>query len=386
MSLIGAERTGVASNARTPVPRRGPCCCRSGHHWASSTNAIAFEAGAVLAVQRRFRASNARFHGPARCDGRQHSRVRSKAPGRPYSRVVSRRRAGLRRNARWLASADAGPKVRNGNIENRAGWVRRFQEFSAEFPWRWRPVGHRGLPRRAGGQAKRPISLTTLRSDSNSVAMFCAYIHASRLRLERLLRTHVRRHPSSDLLRLEDPQAHHRRRGPARTTCVHQAGAPEDSSTTSTTRLITTTPQGPKRWLFALPRLDRLQALLRLRTAPTRSNDARRATTSDPTRTSPAYGAFGALTGPLGQGHRRVRAHGVGQYSRSPEFDWVVPICPGGGRPSGHRGRLHDGRPLRAGLWPSERGDRPSRRDTRRLPSLPPAMPPGCQRNSASTA
>jgi len=68
--------------------------------------------------------------------------------------------------ARGLATA---------TIENRCRLVRRFQEFSGEFPWQWRPVDIEDfLAERRSGE--KPISLTTLRSDSNSVAMFCAYL------------------------------------------------------------------------------------------------------------------------------------------------------------------------------------------------------------------
>jgi hypothetical protein len=52
--------------------------------------------------------------------------------------------------------------------------LRRFQEYAGTFPWTWRPVdlGDYMAERRSG---EKPISLTTLRSDSNAIAMFCAY-------------------------------------------------------------------------------------------------------------------------------------------------------------------------------------------------------------------
>jgi integrase/recombinase XerD len=60
-------------------------------------------------------------------------------------------------------------------IENRCRLVRRFQQFTGEFPWQWRPADIEDfLAERRSGE--KPISLTTLRSDSNSVAMFCAYL------------------------------------------------------------------------------------------------------------------------------------------------------------------------------------------------------------------
>ena len=60
-------------------------------------------------------------------------------------------------------------------IENRCRLVRRFQEFSGEFPWHWRAVDIEDfLAERRSGD--KPVSLTTLRSDSNAVSMFCAYL------------------------------------------------------------------------------------------------------------------------------------------------------------------------------------------------------------------
>jgi integrase/recombinase XerD len=60
-------------------------------------------------------------------------------------------------------------------IKQRCQLLERFQEFTGEFPWQWRPVDIddflAGL--RSG---EKPISLTTLRSYSNAVAMFCAYL------------------------------------------------------------------------------------------------------------------------------------------------------------------------------------------------------------------
>lgn len=61
-----------------------------------------------------------------------------------------------------------------GTIEGRCQLVARFQVYSAEFPWQWRPVDiEYFLSELRSG--KQPLSLTTLRSYSNAVAMFCAY-------------------------------------------------------------------------------------------------------------------------------------------------------------------------------------------------------------------
>lgn len=65
--------------------------------------------------------------------------------------------------------------LQTNTIKNRWGVVRRFQSFSGEFPWSWRPVDLEDYfaERRSGD---RPISLTTLRADSNAVAMFCSFL------------------------------------------------------------------------------------------------------------------------------------------------------------------------------------------------------------------
>jgi hypothetical protein len=60
-------------------------------------------------------------------------------------------------------------------IQQRCQLLERFQAFTGEFPWQWRPADVddflAGL--RSG---EKPISLKTLRSYSNSVAMFCSYL------------------------------------------------------------------------------------------------------------------------------------------------------------------------------------------------------------------
>ena len=60
-------------------------------------------------------------------------------------------------------------------IKTNCGVVERFQRYAGTFPWQWQPcdiedyLGHR----RSG---ERPISVTTLRADSNAVAAFCSYL------------------------------------------------------------------------------------------------------------------------------------------------------------------------------------------------------------------
>lgn len=70
-------------------------------------------------------------------------------------------------------------------IENRSRLVRRFQEFSGEFPWQLAPdeIDDFLAERRSG---EKPISLTTLRSDSNAVGDVLRLPHPPSLRLDRL--------------------------------------------------------------------------------------------------------------------------------------------------------------------------------------------------------
>ena len=68
--------------------------------------------------------------------------------------------------ARGLATA---------TIDARGRVINRFQRFTGEYPWTWRPVDvEEFLGERRSGP--KPLSLTTLRGDSNAIAMFCAYL------------------------------------------------------------------------------------------------------------------------------------------------------------------------------------------------------------------
>ncbi|MGF4042316.1 tyrosine-type recombinase/integrase [Paenarthrobacter nitroguajacolicus] len=60
-------------------------------------------------------------------------------------------------------------------IKQRCQLLERFQKFTGEFPWQWRPADIEDfLAELRSGE--KPISLKTLRSYSNAVAMFCAYL------------------------------------------------------------------------------------------------------------------------------------------------------------------------------------------------------------------
>jgi integrase/recombinase XerD len=64
-------------------------------------------------------------------------------------------------------------------IKARCRVINQFVEFTNEYPWRWRPVDVDEFlaDRRSGA---KPITLTTLRSYSNTIAMFCSYVSDNR--------------------------------------------------------------------------------------------------------------------------------------------------------------------------------------------------------------
>lgn len=60
-------------------------------------------------------------------------------------------------------------------IKGRCGIVSRFVEFTNEYPWRWRPLDVDQFLADLRSQEK-PIALSTLRSYSNTISMFCSYV------------------------------------------------------------------------------------------------------------------------------------------------------------------------------------------------------------------
>jgi hypothetical protein len=69
-------------------------------------------------------------------------------------------------------ASDAGTVV---TIKDRCSLIRRFQAFTNEFPWRWTAGDYEDFQaeRRSGS---RPVRLSTLRTDGNTIAMFCGYL------------------------------------------------------------------------------------------------------------------------------------------------------------------------------------------------------------------
>ena len=237
-------------------------------------------------------------------------------------------------------------------IENRCRVVRRFQAFSGEFPWQWRPMDIEDfLAERRSGE--KPISLTTLRSDSNSVAMFCAYLT----------------HPAYGWIDLCE-----RTFGDIPSQICFEWNTPKhttDDAVPAGRRAFTKQElqqlldylddlvdrehaAGSKRWLP----LHRDSIAFKLCYAyGLRRRELTMLDLHDfgPNPHVPDYGMFGAVAirwakGTAGSGPRRRTVLTV------PEFDWVVPMLQAWTSP-GHRDRFTTA-DRSAALWPSERGDR----------------------------
>jgi site-specific recombinase XerD len=237
-------------------------------------------------------------------------------------------------------------------IENRCRVVRRFQAFSGEFPWQWRPMDIEDfLAERRSGE--KPISLTTLRSDSNSVAMFCAYLT----------------HPAYGWIDLCE-----RTFGDIPSQICFDWNTPKhttDDAVPAGRRAFTKQElqqlldylddlvdrehaAGSKRWLP----LYRDSIAFKLCYAyGLRRRELTMLDLHDfgPNPHVPDYGMFGAVAirwakGTAGSGPRRRTVLTV------PEFDWVVPMLQAW-TSSGHRDRFTTA-DRSAALWPSERGDR----------------------------
>lgn len=239
-----------------------------------------------------------------------------------------------------------------GTIENRCRLVRRFQAYCGEFPWRWRPADIEDfLAERRSGE--KPISLTTLRSDSNSVAMFCSYLTHSAygwidfcertfgdIPSQICLESNTPRHTTDDAVptgRRAFTKQELQRLFDYLDDLIDQEHA-----------------AGSKRWLplYRDSIAFKLCYAYGLRRRELTMLDL---TDFGPNPHVPDYGTFGAVTvrwakGTAGSGPRRRTVLTV------PEFDWVVPMLQAWTAP-GHRSRFRTADRSGA-LWPSERGER----------------------------
>ena len=237
-------------------------------------------------------------------------------------------------------------------IDGRCGVLRRFQEFAGTFPWSWRPVDLDDYMagRRSG---EKPVSWTTLRSDSNAIAMFCAYVSSSSYGWGALCQRVFDDVPAQIAFEWNTP----------RHTCEDAVPAGRRAFTaTELQRLFDDVDDrvdrefaaGSKRWL---PLLRDSIAFKVCYAFGLRRREVAMLDVQDfgPNPHVPAYGDYGAVTvrwakGTAGSGPRRRTVLTV------PEFDWVVDLLRFW---ITERGRAHFATADRsAALWPSERAER----------------------------
>lgn len=237
-------------------------------------------------------------------------------------------------------------------IENRARLVCRFQQFTGEFPWRWRPVDiDEFLAERRSGE--KPISLSTLRSDANAVAMFCAYLTHPGYGWAEFCQRTFGEIPAQICFEWNTPRHTTDDAVPAgrRAFTLQELQRLFDHLDDLVDREHA---DGSKRWLPAYRdsiafKLCYAYGLRRRELTMLDVHDF------GPNPHVPAYGAFGAVTirwakGTAGSGPRRRTVLTV------PQFDWVVPMLQVWTSP-GHRDRFTTAE-RSAAMWPSERRDR----------------------------
>ena len=240
--VIGSKSTGIASDAMTPAPERFRHLCRSG----PGCGRVRRPVGVSLQPARVqvsidflhlmqvstlgsgwwmvFRASCRGFCGirMSACSG----------PMTGCSRRCSMAGAARCSPAAWRSTRSRPvPRV-----------VGRFQVFTGDYPWTWRPVDVEDFLAEMRSRS-RPIGLTTLRSYSNAVSMFCAYLthpgYGWGELCERTFGNVPARSASTGIPRATPPTTPYRQHGdrshkPSSSSC----------STTSTTSSTASTPPG----------------------------------------------------------------------------------------------------------------------------------------------
>jgi integrase/recombinase XerD len=237
-------------------------------------------------------------------------------------------------------------------IEGRCGLVRRFQEFTSDFPWQWRPADiEEFLADRRSGDRK--ISLTTLRADSNAVAMFCAYLTHPAYGWPAFCEHAFGDTPAQICFEWNTPRHKTDDAVPAGRRAYTKVELQRlfDYLDDLVDREYAA---GSKRWLPAQRdsiafKVGYAYGLRRRELTMLELHDF------GPNPHVPDYGAFGAVTirwakGTAGSGPRRRTVLTV------PEFDWVVGMLRVWTAPGG-RDRFATA-DRSAALWPSERADR----------------------------
>jgi site-specific recombinase XerD len=236
-------------------------------------------------------------------------------------------------------------------IKGRCGVVYRFVEFTNEYPWRWRPLDLDQFLADLRSQ-ETPIALSTLRSYSNAISMFCSYVSDGRYGWVAFCEKQFGDVPSQICFEWNSPQhttddaVPPRRRAFTKAELQHMFDVVDDFVDEAHRA-------GSKRWLTALRdsiafKIGYAYGLRRRELVMLDLTDF------GPNPHVPAYGNYGALTvrwakGTKGSGPRRRTV------LTSPEFSWAVALlqywCIEGRK-------LFSTADRSPALWPSERGGR----------------------------
>ncbi|OOK73489.1 phage integrase, N-terminal SAM-like domain protein [Mycobacterium kansasii] len=207
-------------------------------------------------------------------------------------------------------------------IKGRCGIVSRFVEFTNEYPWRWRPLDVDQFLADLRSQEK-PIALSTLRSYSNTISMFCSYVSDGRYGWVAFCEKQFGDVPSQICFEWNTPQhttddaVPPRRRAFTKAELQHLFDAVDDFVDEAHRT-------GSKRWLTALrdSTAFKIGYAYGLRRRELVMLDL---TDFGPNPHVPTYGNYGALTvrwakGTKGSGPRRRTV------LTSPEFAWAVEL------------------------------------------------------------
>lgn len=237
-------------------------------------------------------------------------------------------------------------------ITGRTRVVARFQAFTNDFPWSWQPadLDEFFAERRSAG---RTLAYTTLRAESNAIAMFCSFVCDGRYGWADLCEERFGDVPSQVVFEWNSP----RHKTDDAVSPARRAFTVEELQYffDAIDDFVDAQHQvGSKQWLTAM------RDSMAFKVAYAFGLRRRELVMLDVTDFGPnphvsAYGRFGALTvrwakGMAGTGPRRRTV------LTSPHFDWVVALLQEWLSPTG---RAQFATAERSGaLWPSERADR----------------------------
>jgi len=237
-------------------------------------------------------------------------------------------------------------------ITARVGTVQRFQGFTNEYPWRWRPTDVDEFFAGLRCRSERGLALSTLRSYSNAVAMFCSYVSDPRYEWVPFCERTFGQIPSQVCFEWNTPRhsaddAHRpARRAFTKVELQRLFDAADDLVDAEYAK-------GSKRWLPAL------RDSIAFKVCYAYGLRRRELTMLELTDFGPnphvlSYGGYGAVQvrwakGTAGSGPRRRTV------LTCPEFEWIVDIL---GFWINEGRRRFPTADRSDALWPSERGDR----------------------------